>query len=150
MKKLQHTTKMSIAIALLLTGLTAGARGDIAGTSQGFGPGGGDAVKIRGNVVCAACSLEEMHSANPKEYPFYYQLTHKNGRLVMRVDWVSNSARWSRVVWPPRLWVRGKDEVLQQLGAEVNLFKEIEITALLSNTRTMDVIEVTAADSETH
>ena len=143
MKKLQHTTKMSITIALLLTGLTAGARGDIAGNSQGFGPGGGDTVKIRGNVVCAGCSLEEMHTANPREYPFYYQFTHKNGRLVMHVNWVSNSARWARVVWPPRLWVRGEEGVIQQLGAEANLFKDIEITALLSNTRALDIIDVT-------
>ena len=141
---------MSIAIALLLTSLTAGARSDIGGSSQGFGPGGGDTVKIRGNVVCAGCSLEEMRNANPREYPFYYQFTHKHGRLVMHVNWISNSARWARVAWPPRLWVRGKEEVIQQLGAEANLFKDIEITALLSNTRTLDIIDVKRTDLGVH
>ena len=103
-------------------------------------------MQIRGNVVCAGCSLEEMRNANPKEYPFYYQLTHKNGRLVMHVNWVSNSARWARVAWPPRFWVRGEEKVIQQLGAEAYLFKDIEITALLSNTRALDIIEITRAD----
>jgi hypothetical protein len=146
MKKLQRTTRMGMAIALLLTGLTAGAHSDIAGSGLGFGPGGGNSVKIRGNIVCSGCSLEEMHKANPKEYPFYYQLSHKNGRLVMHVNWVSDSARWARVVWPPRLWVRGEESVIQQLGTEANLFKDIEITALLSNTRALDVIDVTRTD----
>ena len=150
MKKLQLTTKMSVAIALLLTSLTASVRGDIGVGGQGFGPGGGDAVKIRGNVVCAGCSLEEMRNANPREYPFYYQLTHKHGRLVMHVNWISNSARWARVAWPPRLWVRGEKEVIQQLGAEANLFKDIEITALLSNTRTLDIIDVKRTDLGVH
>ena len=150
MKKLQHTTKMSIAIALLLTAFVAGARSDIGGGSQGFGPGGGDAVKIRGNVVCGGCSLEELRNANPRDYPFYYQFTHKHGRLVMQVNWISNSARWARVAWPPRLWVRGPEEVIQQLGAEANLFKDVEITALLSNTRTLDIIDVKRADLGAH
>ncbi len=150
MKKLRHTTKMSIAITLLLTGLAASARSDIGGNVQGFGPGGGDPVKIRGNVVCAGCSLEEMRNANPSESPFYYQFTHKHGRLVMQVNWISNSARWARVAWPPRLWVRGEEEVIQQLGTEANLFKDIEITAFLSNTRTLDIIDVKRADLGVH
>jgi hypothetical protein len=150
MKKLQHTTTMRIAIALLLTGFAAGARSDIGGGNQGFGPGGTDTVKIRGNVVCAECNLEELRNANPRDYPYYYQFTHKHGRLVMQVNWSSNSARWTRVAWPPRLWVRGPEELIQQLGAEENLFKDIEITALLSNTRTLDIIDVKRADLAVH
>ena len=150
MRKLQLTTKMSVAIALLLTSLIASVRGDIGGGGQGFGPGGGDAVKIRGNVVCAGCSLEEMRNANPRDYPFYYQFSYKKGRLVMHVTWVSNSTRWARVAWPPRLWVRGEAEVVQQLSAEANLFKDMEITALLSNTRTLDIIDVKRADLGVH
>lgn len=150
MKKLQLTTKMSVVVALLLTSLTAGARGDIGESSQGFGPGGGLEVQIRGNVVCAGCSLEEMRKANPREYPFYYQFNYKNGRLVMHVTWVSNSARWARIVWPSRLWVRGEEEVVRQLSAEANLFKDMEITALLSNTRTLDIIDVKRTDLGAH
>jgi hypothetical protein len=143
MKTLQPTIRMSIVVTLLLATLTASVQGDIGGGSQGFGLGGEDAVKIRGTVVCAGCSLEEMRRANPSEYPFYYQFTHKNGRLVMHVTWVSNSARWARIVWPPQLRVRAEEKVLQQLGAEANLFKEMEITGILGNSRTLDVIEIT-------
>jgi hypothetical protein len=150
MKQFQHTTKMSIAIALLLTAFVAGARSDVGVSSQGVGPGGTDTVKIRGNVVCGGCNLEELRNANPREYPYYYQFTHKHGRLVMHVNWTSNNARWTRVAWPPRLWVRGPEEVIQQLGTEANLFKDIEITALLGNTRTLDIIDVKRADLGMH
>jgi hypothetical protein len=143
MKTLRPTVRMSMVATLLLATLTASVQGDIGGGgSQGFGPGGGDAVKIRGTVVCGGCSLEEMRRANPRESSFYYQLTHKNGRLVMHVTWVSNSARWTRVVWPPQLRVRAEERVLQQLGAEANLFKEMEITGTLGNSRTLDIVEI--------
>jgi hypothetical protein len=72
-----------------------------------------------------------------------YQLSSKQGRLVMRVNWVSNPTRWQRVVWPPRLWVRGEDSLLQQLSAEANLFKEVEIQGILSHTRTLDLTSIT-------
>jgi hypothetical protein len=61
----------------------------------------------------------------------------------MRIDWVSTPTRWQRVVWPPRLWVRGEDGLLQQLSAETNLFKKMEIQGILSNTRTLDLASIT-------
>jgi len=39
--------------------------------------------------------------------------------------------------------VRAKDEVFQQLTAEENLLKEIEIIGLLNNPRTLDIFELT-------
>jgi heme A synthase len=144
MKTLRPTIRMSIVATLLLATLTANVHGDIVGGgSQGFGPGGDRAIKIRGNVVCANCNLEEMRQTNPREYPFYYQFTHRNGRLVMHVNWVSDTARWTRVAWPPQLWVRAEERVLQQLGAEANLFKEMEITGTLGSSRTLDIVEIT-------
>jgi hypothetical protein len=39
--------------------------------------------------------------------------------------------------------VRAKDEVFQQLAAEENLLKEIEILGLLNNPQTLDIFELT-------
>ena len=131
-----------IGIALLLTGMAAGARGQIGDGGGAFGVGGNVMMQIKGKVVCAACSLEEVRKAQPGE-SHLYQLSSQQGRVVLKVDWVSNSARWNRVVWPQRLWVRGEERVLQQLGTEENLFKDVEITGILGNSRTLDVSTVT-------
>lgn len=99
-------------------------------------------MQIRGHVLCAGCSLEEARQVNPGE-PTLYQLTHRQGQLVMTVTWVRAPNRWSRVVWPARLWVCGEEKLLQQLNAEANLFKELKISGILSNTRTLDITAVT-------
>ena len=104
--------------------------------------GGEDAVQIRRTVLCAACSLDEVRQTQPHE-PVLYQLSYKQGQLVLRVDWVSNATRWHRVVWPPRVWVRGEKDLVQRLSAEATLFKEIEIQGILSNTRTLDLTSIT-------
>jgi hypothetical protein len=131
-----------MAATLLLAGITAGAQGDIGAGGSSLGPDGAGSVQLRGKVLCVACSLDEVRQAQPHE-PALYQLSSKQGHLVMQVNWVSHATRWQRVVWPPRLWVRGEDEVLQQLSAEANLFKELEIQGILSNTRTLDITSIT-------
>jgi hypothetical protein len=131
-----------MAATLLLAGLAAGARGDIGASGSSFGPGGAGSVQLRGKVFCVACSLDEVRQTQPDE-PALYQLSYKQGQLVMQVNWVSNPARWQQVVWPPRLWVRGEDGLVQQLSAEATLFKELEIQGILSNTRTLDLTSIT-------
>ena len=137
----RKTLRAGMAATLLLAGITAGAHGDIGAVGSSFGPGGG-AVQIRGKVICTACSLDEVRQAQPFE-PALYQLSSKQGQLVLQVNWVSNAAHWQQVVWPPRLWVRGEDGLIQQLSAEANLFKEMEIQGILSNTRTLDLTSIT-------
>jgi hypothetical protein len=39
--------------------------------------------------------------------------------------------------------VRAQDKVFQQLTAEENLFKDVEITGALSTTHALDIFEVT-------
>lgn len=132
------TLRTGIAATLLLAGIAAGVHGDVGGIGASFGPPGADAVQLRGRVLCTSCSLEEVRQTQRHE-PGLYQLSHKQGQLVMQINWVSNAARWQRVVWPPRVWVRGEVSLLQQLSAEANLFQELEIQGILSNTRTLDI-----------
>ena len=44
-------------------------------------------------------------------------------------------------------WVRAKDSVFQQLTAEENLTKEVEITGILRNMGTLDIATVTISGS---
>ncbi|HJY81487.1 MAG TPA: hypothetical protein VKK81_10450 [Candidatus Binatia bacterium] len=60
--------------------------------------------------------------------------------MVIKVNEV-NDFRWSYLNSSRRLWVRAKDSVFQQLTAEENLMKEVEITGL--NARTLDIFAVT-------
>lgn len=142
MATLRRTIRMGVAATLLLAGVTAGAQGGVTEGGFSFGTEGAGLMQIRGNVICTECSLAEARQARPGRHDLY-QLIGKQGRVVLRVSWVSNSERWSHVVWPPRIWVRGEGKLLQQLNAEENLFKELEITGLLSNSRTLDVFRVT-------
>jgi len=136
------TLRTSLAATLFFTGLTAGARGDIGDAGPAFGPSNTGPVHIRGAVVCVDCTLEEVRKLHPGELTLY-QLVHKQGQLVLRVNWVSQASRWQRLAWPPRLWVRGEERLLERLTAEANRFAELEMTVLLNNTRTLDLIDIT-------
>jgi len=133
---------IGVAAALLLAGVTGGARGQIAG--GGLSPFGGGAkgmTILRGNVLCAGCTLDEVQKAQPNKHHLY-QLTHKQGQVVMLVKMVNGSDMWEAPL-SPRFSVRSKDSVFQQLTAEENLMKEVEVSGILGNTRTFDVFTVT-------
>jgi hypothetical protein len=131
------------AAALLLAGIATGAQAfsGAGGAATGFGGGGRHALRITGKLVCANCSLEEARETHPA-LVHLYQLMKKNGRAVMEVTAVNDSIRWGALTWPPRLWVRAGDEILRQLTAETNLAKKIEMTGLLSSSRTFDVVDI--------
>ena len=145
MTTLSKTIGTGVAAALMLATITTGARGFVGGGPAGGGSVGGATraeVRIKGNVVCADCSLEEAREAQRRGSNLN-QLTHRQGQMVMEVSWVNNSQGMRRFTWPPRIWVRAEDSVFEKLSAEENLFKEVKITGLLSNTRTLDIFEVT-------
>ena len=136
------TLRTSLAVTLLFTGLTTGARGDIGDAGPTFGPSNTGPVHIRGTVVCVDCILEEVRKLHPSELTLY-QLVHQQGQLVLRMSWVSQASRWQRLAWPPRLWVRGEERLLEQLTAEANRFVELEMIVFLGNTRTLDLVDIT-------
>lgn len=129
---------IGIAVAVALGALSVRARGQVGDGGLSIGPGGTGAIQLRGQVVCTDCYLDEV-----KRTPFTYQLSHKHGRLVMNVTWISNSSRWNRIVWPPKLQIRGEERLIQKLVAEENLMKELEVSGILGNSRTLDLSEVT-------
>jgi len=126
----------------MLAGISTGAQGFVPGvTVSGCGETRGP-VQLRGTVVCAKCSLDEVRKAQPHEHDLY-ELMHRQGQIVMKVTWVKDWQRWRLLAWPPRLWVRAKDSVFQQLAAEENLLKEVEIIGFLNNPQTLDIFELT-------
>lgn len=136
-----NAIRTGIAAALLLSGLTPSARGFVPGAGGvGFGVGGRGMVKITGTIVCAGCSVEEARQAQPDALHLY-QLLHRQGQVVLDVKTVNGSGVWD-LPWPARLTVRAKDSVFQQLAAEAHLRKAVEITGLLSTTRTLDIATV--------
>ena len=144
MKTLGHTITLSIATLLMLGSLSTNARGITVG---GFtGPTGGESrslLQLQGSVVCADCSLAEVTEADRRSGKEFYELTHRKGQIVMDLKAVSETRRWNTSLGPRRFSVRAKDSVFAQLMAEENLFKAVEITGVLRNTRTLDMAAVT-------
>lgn len=132
---------IGMAAALLLAGITTGAQGFAPGGLSSFGGGGRGMTTIKGNVLCAGCTLDEVQKAQPSTHHLY-QLTHKQGQVVMQVKTVNGSEMWESPL-SPRFTVRSKESVFQQLTAEENLMKEVEITGILGNTGTLDIATVT-------
>jgi hypothetical protein len=97
---------------------------------------------MTGSVMCTKCSLDDVQKAQPNEHHLY-QLSYRRDQLVMKVTAVNEAAMFDALAWPPRIAVRGPDSLLDRLGAEENLFKEMTITGLLYSTRTFDVFDIT-------
>jgi len=135
------TWKVGTVAVLLLASVATSAQSFIPGGASSFGIGGRGMTIMKGTVLCAGCTLDEVRKAQSDTYHLY-QLTHKQGQVVMRVKSVNGSGMWDSP-WPPRFSVRAKDSVFAQLTAEANLMKEMEITGILSNTRTLDIFAVT-------
>lgn len=137
-------TKTMIGVTLtalvLFSGITNSAQAFIGGGAF-VGAEGPMVMRIKGKVFCAGCNLDQVRKAQPGE-PRLYQLTSDQGQLVMKVEWVSNPGRWNHVVWPAKVRLRGASTELLKLVAEENQQKDIEITGILSNSRTFDITEV--------
>ena len=134
----------SVAMALVLVGLTAGAQAFV--PDAGLSPFGGEArgvTQVIGSVVCVGCSLNEVRAAQP-DLQRLYQLNHEQGQLIMTVESVNNAARWESIVGlSHQLSVRAPQSLFQQLAAEENLFREVEIRGLLRSNQTLDIGEIT-------
>ena len=143
MKRFKRIT-LGVAAALLLAGVTNGARGQTTGGGlSGFGGESRGMTVIRGQVVCAGCTLDEVQKTQPNLHHLY-QLTHKQGQVVLQAKMINGFDMWTTPL-SPRLAVRAKDSVFQQLTAEENLMKDMEITALIRSTGTLDIAIVTIA-----
>jgi hypothetical protein len=144
MEKSGKRIGIGMAAALLLAGITTGARAQ-AVPSGGLSSFGGESrgiTEFKGKVVCVGCSLEEVQAAHPDQHGFH-QLSHRKGQVVMEVDTVSEPQVWSYFALPPRIAVRGEDKLFEKLTVEKNLFKEVDVTGLLRNMRTLDMFGVT-------
>ncbi|MGH8009117.1 MAG: hypothetical protein ACREQ3_19195, partial [Candidatus Binatia bacterium] len=88
---------------------------------------------------CTGCSLADVRKVKSDNARFY-QLSSKQGQMVIKVE--KESALWNRLA-SEQIWVRAQSSLLQKLSAKENQSKTIEITGIVSNSRTMDVNGIT-------
>lgn len=137
-----HKTIGNLAVALLLVGGVTGAHAQVAGGAfSGAGVSSRGFIHIQGAVRCVGCTIDEVRKAQPGTHHLY-QLTYRQRPLVIQMQQVNSLQRWHHLAWPPRLGVRAADHVFQQLTMEANLFKTVEITGILRNSRTLDISRV--------
>jgi hypothetical protein len=136
---------VGLGVVLFLAGLSSGVWGQ---SSLPTVPGQNlnALTRIKGAVVCVGCKLEEAREGEA-DSGHLYELQSAQGTAVFRVDWVDDASRWVSITLGHRLRVRAAAPVLQELTAEANLFKEVEITGLLSSDRMLDVAKVKAFKS---
>ncbi len=106
----------------------------IGGESRGI-------TQIRGKVLCGDCNLTEVRSEQSNA-PDLYLVTYPGGRFVFQMEWTSEPQRWTDLVSSPELHARGRASLFQQLVAEENLFRPVEITGFLRDTQTLDIGEI--------
>jgi len=134
MTRLNKIVSTGMVVALLLASMDTIAHGRDARGGQAF---------IKGRVVCARCSLDELRNtaAEPGQL---YQFTRDHDRLVMQVHAVNDYPLWrSYFGWPAEISVRAQDAVFQRLLAEESLFKDVEISGVVSSTGALDIFDVT-------
>jgi hypothetical protein len=130
-----------LAVALMLTGLTLSAHGFM-GLSPWQPSLPGRVIQLRGTVVCTGCTLAEARRLRHDTYGNHlYQVNSPQGQLVLNLQAVSNS-RWFDYVTFPQISLRGEAGLLQSLSAPDTQAKDVEVTGLLTNPRTLDVSAV--------
>jgi hypothetical protein len=102
--------------------------------SLGMGMGGGEAmpgailIKIKGEVLCLACTLEEM---GIEEAPGdLYQFSQENAHMVIKVTKATPDIVWEMVERHKLFLYPGEDAAqLQRLLSESKAGKRVEVTA---------------------
>jgi hypothetical protein len=81
-----------------------------------------------------------MRRSQPSKFKLL-ELKHNQGQVVMQMTWINDGSVWSHLL-RPRTWVRAESGLFQQLVAEENMFKEVEVTGLVSKAGTLDMSKV--------
>jgi hypothetical protein len=130
-----------LALAFVL-GLAPGAWSQVAPVPGGLPAIGGSVrgiLRITGKIICVDCSADEVRRG-PSRPGSLYEFDSNEGRVVINVTHVNNRARWEAIAGlTQELTIRAPEPILEELTAEENLFREVEITGLLRSTRVVDV-----------
>lgn len=143
-----HKTIGNLAVVLVLVGVVTGAHAQVAGGAfSGAGVSSRGFTHIQGAVRCVGCTIDEVRKAQPGAHHLY-QLTYRQRPLVIQVQQVNGLHRWRHLARPLRLGVRAADHVFQLLTTEANLFKTVEITGILRNSRTLDISRIVVQEEK--
>lgn len=142
----KNTPYLGSGVLLLALSLSSAAYGQATGRTSLGGELRG-MLKIRGTLLCADCSLDSSFGPGVNHNKLI-ELRHRQGKVVMQVDWTNEPQRWSNEL-SRRIPVRAKASLFQQLTAEENMFQEVELTTLLRPSKTLDVFDVTIRQERT-
>jgi hypothetical protein len=141
MTRLHTVVTTGLGIVVLMAGFGSSAWGQVTVPAPSTGvvpaplPFGGELegpLILKGTILCAECTLEEVRAAHPEPTDLY-QLNHNRGQLVLRVETAEDAARWQAIAGVShQIWVRAEDRVWQALTAEENLFKDVRLAGFLS------------------
>lgn len=139
---------LCFALGGLLIGFSTGAQGQGApGRTSPFGGELRGETRLKGQVVCVGCQLEEARKTYPESNSLYeFTWTAPGGQedaFVMNVQWLSEPKRWEAIVGLSHsLVARASENVFQQLTAEKNRLQKIELVGLLRSDRIIDIATV--------
>ena len=143
MKATRTAVLLGVSLALAWAGWVSGVQGYTSNVGSGFGR---NWVQLRGTILCADCSLEELRATPPAPVSRLYQLNHRLGRVVIEAQ--HPDARLQH----HRLWLKGGNQLYETLAAEKNLFKEVEVSGLLREylptAGTLDLATVRIVETE--
>ena len=146
MTRIHRAVLMSFGVALLWATLATGVQGYSGTTGRMESRLGPDWVQLRGHVLCAGCTLEELRAAPSAPRSRLYQLHHQRGQVVMYVNPACPALS------SHHLWLRGGDHLFETLAAEENLFREIAVAGLwreyLPTAGTLDLATVQVLGEE--
>ena len=146
MTPLVKTILIGVAASFMLAGITTGTQGfvgpgsslSVMGESRGL-------TQFRARLICVECSLDEVQKTQPDKR-MLIELRHNQGRVVMQMTWINEGSVCSHIM-VPRMLVRAQPGLFQQLMAEENMFKEVEILGVINRSRTLDMSIVAISPS---
>jgi hypothetical protein len=146
MKRVRNAVITSVSVALLWANLASGMSGSTR-AGGGFGSGLGRGwVQLKGQVLCATCTLKDLRANSPVPSARLFQLNHQRGQVVMQVEAGHEDLPYHA------LWLKGDDAAFETLAAEENLFKEVEVSGLmreyLPTSGTLDLATVRIVDEK--
>lgn len=151
----------STGTLLMLLGLTT--------TAQGFEEHTKSLMTIKGKVMCMDCKIEDVAEKQPQpEGNLFYEIKHRKDdqdrerQLIINMSSTGITGEETKIHQTEdeaddlrnltglkqSLSVRGKDEIVDKLFAEGNLYQEVTMTGVVRSDSTFDVADVNIGSLE--
>lgn len=125
MRAIHQAMTVSVGTILLAVTLAPGVQRSVSAT-RGSGPRiENGSVRLRGQIRCVDCTLQDVRTLPPPLPGCLYELAHGDKQVVIEIAPNGVSLPYHH------LWWRGADGAFATLTAQENLFKQFEISGVL-------------------